>query len=648
MKIAAIQNYNNYSTLLNNKSLLNTNQCISKNLYNSNIDTINFSGLNAKGKAKQRGLLMHITSLPAERSYCGQFLDPQTDNFINWLQEAKQTHWIMNPLNAIRDDLCPYNSTGRFSRNKFIVNLNKLTEEEYGKILKPSELPENVSTPVFTLDMLEKQKNPRFELAYSRFKELSNTAPIKIEYNEFIKNNDDLWLEHYAAFDVISKSYGDNWLNWDKELQTIPEAAAKENVSVSEKTLSVLTKLKPDIPAEKFKDEIGLYKFEQFLYDKQYNQTVENLNSKGIHLILDLPIGVSPIGVDTWGRKNIFLLDDNYKPTKVSGCPPEGAYHYTQVWGHALYNYDSPEFWKYQEDSLKQILKTADLRLDHFVGYINRAEIPVSYKKSDGTVLNGDEIFKPVKNGGMGTDFFLKEWIAPINDKRSPKGENMFELFLRAAKECGKKPEDSYILENFGPLAHTPLYKEFDKKYGNKFISQRVPIGMGIADLSKINSPFETNKYTNSAVLTGNHDMPSLREYIDDLMLDGKNPKVTSKAKKLFKKFCKKELNLTKDEIKNPDAVFENALKWHYTKDVKQVQTTLQDALGIYWRPNIPGHWNGSKDKFLQKATPEGLLPFWSKVFPKDFLNRNDESGINPGYEKQAKHFVELMKNLYE
>ena len=287
MKISAIQNYNNYSTLLNNKFLLNNNHCISKSLYNTNIDTINFSGLNAKGKAKQRGLLMHITSLPAERSYCGQFLDPQTDNFINWLQEAKQTHWIMNPLNAIRDDLCPYNSTGRFSRNKFIVNLNKLTEEEYGKILKPSELPENVSTPVFTLDMLEKQKNPRFELAYSRFKELPNTAPIKIEYNEFIKNNDDLWLEHYAAFDVISKSYGDNWLNWDKELQTIPEAAAKENVSVSEKTLSVLTKLKPDIPAEKFKDEIGLYKFEQFLYDKQYNKTVENLNSKGIHLILD-------------------------------------------------------------------------------------------------------------------------------------------------------------------------------------------------------------------------------------------------------------------------------------------------------------------------------------------------------------------------
>lgn len=646
MKITALSN--KYYVSANNKiNLPNSINAFARKTYCNEVDTVNFSGLNAKGKAKQRGLLMHITSLPAHRSYCGQFLDPQTDAFIDWLKEAKQTHWIMNPLNAIKDDLCPYNSVGRFSRNKFIVNLNKLTEEEYGGILKPSELPEDVSSPVFTLAMLEKQKNPRFELAYKRFVKLPETEPIKREYNKFVKENDKLWLEHYASFDLISKYYGDNWLNWDKELQTIPEKAFSERVPVSEKTLSVIQKLKPDVPVQNLKDKIGLFKFEQFLYDKQYKQTVEKLNQKGIHLVLDLPIGVSPTGVDTWSRKSMFLLDDNYKPQKVSGCPPEGAYHYTQVWGHALYNYDSPIFWSYQEASLKQLLKTADLRLDHFVGYINRAEIPTTYKKSDGTILKGDEIFKPIKNGGMGADFFLKDWISPINNKRSPKGENMFELFVRTAKDCGKNPEDTYILENFGPLAQTKLYKEFDKEYGEKFISQRVPIGMGIADLSKINSPFKTNDYKNSAILTGNHDMPPLRGYIDDLLSDGKNIKISSKAKNLFKKFCKKELQLTKDEMKNPDIIYENALKWHYTKNVKQVQTTLQDALGIYWRPNIPGNWNGSRDKFLQKATPEGLLPFWSKVFPKDFLTRDDESGINPGYKKQAQGFVDLMKNLY-
>jgi hypothetical protein len=88
-------------------------------------------------------------------------------------------------------------------------------------------------------------------------------------------------------------------------------------------------------------------------------------------------------------------------------------------------------------------------------------------------------------------------------------------------------------------------------------------------------------------------------------------------------------------------------MKWFYTRGVKQVQTTLQDALGIYWRPNIPGYWNGMEDKFMQKATPEALLPFWCKVFPKDFLSRDNVSGINPGYKDFADRYTHMMNDLY-
>ena len=53
------------------------------------------------------------------------------------------------------------------------------------------------------------------------------------------------------------------------------------------------------------------------------------------------------------------------------------------------------------------------------------------------------------------------------------------------------------------------------------------------------------------------------------------------------------------------------------------------------------------KDKFLQKPTKEGLLPYWNKVFPKDFLERHNPSGINPGYKENADNFRELMEELY-
>lgn len=597
--------------------------------------SISFNGITSKGVVTQRGLLMHITSLPASRSFCGQFGDLQTTKFINWLKKAKQTHWIMNPLNALEDNLCPYSSTGRFSRNKFIVNLNKLTGKEYGRILKRSELPDDVTVPEFTLDMLERQKNPRFKKAYERFKKLPETESIKKEYNNFVEEQDNLWLEDYANYDVLSRKFGAYWPNWDKKLQTAPEDAKAEGISLKDKILNVLGN---KIDKKEYEDGVGLYKFEQFLYNKQYNEMADELADKGIRLMMDLPVGVSSGGVDVWGKKNIFLLDKNFKPTKVSGCPSEKAYPYTQVWGHALYNYDSPEFWEYHEASLKQLLRNADLRLDHFVGYVNRATIPVEYTKADGTVLKGNDIFKPIKDGGMGEGFFDNSWIEDIYNKKSPKGENVFEVFIRVAKELGLKPEETYVLEDFGPLAKTKAYKDFRKKFGKNFISQHVPVGMDICDPK---NKKHLNK--NVAILTGNHDMPPLREFVDKLM-DGN---LNKRAKKKFETFCKKELNLTEEEMNNKDAVYENLLKWHYTNDVKQVQTTLQDALGIYFRPNIPGFWNGMMDKFLMKTTPEALLPYWSRVFPKDFLTRDNQSGINPGYKSLADKFVQMMRDLY-
>lgn len=597
--------------------------------------SISFNGITSKGVVTQRGLLMHITSLPASRSFCGQFGDLQTTKFINWLKKAKQTHWIMNPLNALEDNLCPYSSTGRFSRNKFIVNLNKLTGKEYGRILKRSELPDDVTVPEFTLDMLERQKNPRFKKAYERFKKLPETESIKKEYNNFVEEQDNLWLEDYANYDVLSRKFGAYWPNWDKKLQTAPEDAKAEGISLKDKILNVLGN---KIDKKEYEDGVGLYKFEQFLYNKQYNEMADELADKGIRLMMDLPVGVSSGGVDVWGKKNIFLLDKNFKPTKVSGCPSEKAYPYTQVWGHALYNYDSPEFWEYHEASLKQLLRNADLRLDHFVGYVNRAAIPVEYKKADGTVLKGNDIFKPVKDGGMGEGFFDNSWIEDVYNKKNPKGENVFEVFIRVAKELGLKPEETYVLEDFGPLAKTKAYKDFRKKFGKNFISQHVPVGMDICDPK---NKKHINK--NVAILTGNHDMPPLREFVDKLM-DGS---LNKRAKKKFETFCKKELNLTEEEMNSKDAVYENLLKWHYTNDVKQVQTTLQDALGIYFRPNIPGFWNGMMDKFLMKTTPEALLPYWSRVFPKDFLTRDNQSGINPGYKSLADKFVQMMRDLY-
>ena len=54
------------------------------------------------------------------------------------------------------------------------------------------------------------------------------------------------------------------------------------------------------------------------------------------------------------------------------------------------------------------------------------------------------------------------------------------------------------------------------------------------------------------------------------------------------------------------------------------------------------------KDKYLMKTTAEALLPYWSRVFPKGFLERTDKSGINPGYKDLADNYIDMMNKLYD
>ena len=115
-----------------------------------------------------------------------------------------------------------------------------------------------------------------------------------------------MWLEDYANYDVLSRKFGAYWPNWDKKLQTAPEDAKAEGISLKDKILNVLSN---KIDKKEYEDGVGLYKFEQFLYNKQYNEMADELAGKGIRLMMDLPVGVSSGGVDVWGKKNIFLLD---------------------------------------------------------------------------------------------------------------------------------------------------------------------------------------------------------------------------------------------------------------------------------------------------------------------------------------------------
>ncbi len=461
MRVSAINNFK--INTINNKSTIQKN-IYSRNLQNSDSLTIGnsrkysqaiaFEGASLNGLVRQRGMYHHISALPAKGSFCGQFLDAETVKFINFLKKAKQTHWIVNPLNELSEDMCPYNPIGRFSKNKYLVNLNVLTNNEYGKLLHPKELSSFDTSSTFTLEMLKTQKDPLFKIAYNRFIKFPKSSGLKKEYENFCAKNDSVWLDTYATYDVISRNFGQSWYQWDEKFITAPERVTPEK-SLDDVVLSAFKETGHTISPTEYMQAKNLYKFEQFLFDKQFKETLKSMG-KDLKMMTDFPIGVCADGVDTWFKKDMFLLDkETFKPTVVTGCPSQkDGKPFTQVWGHAQLDFSKQATWDYLEASLNQMLEVTDVRLDHFAAYANRANIPTKFIDKTGRVLEGNDIFKK-EPFGMGVGFFDESWIENIAEKKNPKnGENVFEMFMRLAKENGKDPKDAYMIESLGQLTN--------------------------------------------------------------------------------------------------------------------------------------------------------------------------------------------------
>ena len=650
MKILTINNYKINS--INNNVIkpnfekkptdIQGNDSITINNKNNYPQAIAFEGVSTNGIVRQRGLYHHISALPAKGSFCGQFLDAETNKFIKFLAKAKQTHWIVNPLNELTEDMCPYNPLGRFGKNKYLVNMNILTDARYGKLLKEKELSPYDSGKVFDLNMLKTQKDPLFKLAYKRFQAIPDSNNLKKEYEKFCKKNDSVWLDTYATYDVISQKYGASWYTWPEDLIKAPENVNK-NKNLDDVVYQTLKKHK-NISKQSFENSKNLYKFEQFLFDKQFKETLDILKENHLKIMTDFPIGVCADGVDTWANKNMFLLNKKTnKPLVVTGCPSQkGDKPFTQVWGHAQLDFNKKDTWKYLENSLNQMLEVSDVRLDHFAAYANRAEIPTRYVDANGKVYEGNDIFKEPPFG-MGSGFFDKNWIqdiASFKNKNNNYNENIFDMFIRLAKENNKDVKDAYMIESLGKLTKEPAYIErFEKIYGDHFTHQRAVFPKNFKD-STIIEELDTSP-RDFVVLTSNHDKPALRECIKDLI------QAENEIGGVFTEFCKNELKLAEDTLTNIDKVQRNLMEWFYTRFNKHhIHTTLMDALSLEGRFNIPGTTNASEERYFMSPTPEGLIGLWTQVMPKDFLNRIDRNGNHSGYKDRADEFINLQTKL--
>ena len=329
------------------------------------------------GFRRKSGVLMPISSLPSPYGI-GSFGKGSFD-FVDFLEETKTKCWQVLPLNPTSYGDSPYQSPAALAGNPYFIDLEILAKK---KLVSKEDLKGNVhNTKKVDYGWLFNNRYPLLRKAYESFKALS--LDKSDEYRSFVKKNSS-WLEDYSLFMALKVHYGyREWTAWNDEHKDVRLARLEQR---------------------KFESECGFWKWVQFEFDAQWKALVDYAHSKGIVIIGDMPIYVAHDSMDVWRAPDQFLIDDEYKPIIVAGCPPDAFSDDGQLWGNPIYNWqrmdiDGFSWWKKRVEYAFRLYDI--LRIDHFRGFASYYAIPYgdeNAKRGNWMKAPGVRLFEAIKD----------------------------------------------------------------------------------------------------------------------------------------------------------------------------------------------------------------------------------------------------------
>jgi len=132
----------------------------------------------------------------------------------------------------------------------------------------------------------------------------------------------------------------------------------------------------------------------QFAFDKQWKNLRIAAAAHGIRILGDVAIFVNMDSSDVWVHPDLFELDEELKPIRIAGVPPDYFSPTGQRWGNPLYRWDVLEehgfdWWVAR---IRRACALYDIvRLDHFRGFEAYWAIPAD----EATAVNGAWIKAP-------------------------------------------------------------------------------------------------------------------------------------------------------------------------------------------------------------------------------------------------------------
>lgn len=298
------------------------------------------------------GVLMPLSAMPSPFGI-GCF-SRDVEVFADMAADMGFSWWQVLPITLIGAGNSPYSGLSTYAGNYMFVNPFLLAEE--GLLTQEEAEAAKYGGQPYRVDYDFARDNAKRYL-HTAFGRLNDGLRRKMA--EFAEENAG-WLEDYAMFMSLAESRGTEWWNWEKDYaDRTPQGLAKAAVEYAE--------------------NIEYYKFEQFVFFRQWNALKRRVNERGIRIIGDLPFYVATDSADVWADPKDFMLGKNRRPTAVAGVPPDAFAADGQVWNNCLYDFSAMKKngYSWWRNRISHCMKMYDaLRLDHFRAFHSYFSIP--------------------------------------------------------------------------------------------------------------------------------------------------------------------------------------------------------------------------------------------------------------------------------
>ena len=301
------------------------------------------------------GVLLHVTSLPSP--YGIGDVGPSAFAWVDRLAAAGQAWWQVLPLGPTGYGHSPYQALSSFAANPLIISPDQLIEDGLLDL-------NDVGDSRFPSDWVDFERVIPFKkrvlgVAWKKFQ--SGTRPdLHAAFERFCEEKGPVQDDAALFMAIRSQQGGAPFQEWPAGLVR----RERKSLTTARRELG---------------EAIDQFRFGQFIVLRQWQILKRYANERGVKILGDLPIFVSPDSSDVWAAPELFLLDDQAKPRVVAGVPPDYFSAEGQLWGNPLYDWEAlrQTGYRWWIDRFRARLDYLDaIRIDHFRGFEAAWHVP--------------------------------------------------------------------------------------------------------------------------------------------------------------------------------------------------------------------------------------------------------------------------------